>query len=165
MTFLVLSLTWLQVAPVSADELYKPVPACGVMAAYSLLQCYGVSKDKSPVEVEGVFRKNLETEADLSQLSMADCLATISFPCGRQLEVPVDGAPLEYLSSIFAQRQLEFPGTGRLLIIVTPDFHGGCDGRGWTRQGTSAVARDGQNSGRFGKDGGNERENGTQVSR
>ena len=68
------------------------------------------------------------------------CLATISFPCGRQLEVPVDGAPLEYLSSIFAQRQLEFPGTGRLLIIVTPDFHGGCDGRGWTRQGTSAVA-------------------------
>ena len=93
------------------------------------------------------------------------CLATISFPCGRQLEVPVDGSSLEYLSSMFAQRQLEFPGTGRLLIIVTPDFHGGCDGRGWTRQGTSAAARDGQNSGRFGKDGGNERENGTQVSR
>jgi len=43
-----------------------------------------------------------------------------------------------------------------LLIIVTPDFYGGCDGHGWTRQGTSAAARSGQDSGRFGKDGRNE---------
>jgi DNA replication protein DnaC len=54
---------------------------------------------------------------------------------------------------------------GRSKIIVTPDFHGGCDGHGWTGQRTSAPARDGQDSGRFGKDGGNERENGTNIPR
>lgn len=71
-------LTLLQVAApndaasTAPEEVYKPVPACGVMAAYSLLQCYGVNKEMTPVEVEDAFRKNLAAETDLGQLSMAD---------------------------------------------------------------------------------------------
>lgn len=89
MKLLILSLTLLQLtasddaATTATDEVYRPVPACGVMAAYSLLQCFGVNKEMSPAEVEDAFKRSLVGGANLAQLSMADLrrgLESLSLP-------------------------------------------------------------------------------------
>ena len=66
---------------------------------------------------------------------------------------------------VVSWRRLVFQRILGLLIIVTPDFHGGYDDHEWMRERTSATARFGQDFGRFSKDGGNEREDGTQIPR
>ena len=62
---------------------------------------------------------------------------------------------------IVAGRRLVFQKVVGWWIIVTPDFHGGYDDHEWMRERTAATAWFGQDSGRFSKDGGNEREDGT----